>query len=104
MGGREAGGVCVSECGNLFGVWKILRIFADENYNIVLILNESFFDPAIIENYYPHFIQFNPDDITDIEFSFDGIQVDNHTIKGKIDRIEKQAGAFTPTCFQVISD
>lgn len=28
MGGREAGGVCVSECGNLFGVWKILRIFA----------------------------------------------------------------------------
>lgn len=27
---------------------------ADEDYNIVVVLNESFFDPSIIEKYYPH--------------------------------------------------
>ncbi len=27
---------------------------ADQDYNIIIVLNESFFDPSIIEDYYPH--------------------------------------------------
>ena len=43
----------------------------------------------IIENYYPYFVQFSPDNVVDVEFSFDGVQIDEEFIKGKIDRIEK---------------
>lgn len=43
----------------------------------------------IIKNYYPHFIQIPATRIEDIEFDFDGIEIDNNLLKGKIDRIEK---------------
>ena len=43
----------------------------------------------IIESYYPYFIQFSPNRIEAIEFSFGGVDVDGNLIEGKIDRIEK---------------
>lgn len=43
----------------------------------------------VIEKYYPHFTQFEPESVEDIEFSFDGVEVDGDFIKGKIDRIVK---------------
>lgn len=43
----------------------------------------------VIENYYPYFSQFNADNIENVEFSFNGVQVDDDFITGKIDRIEK---------------
>lgn len=45
----------------------------------------------IIENYYPHFAEFSPDNIIDIEFSFEGVQIGEDFVKGKIDRIEKNS-------------
>lgn len=43
----------------------------------------------VIEKFYPYFTDTTPDRIEDIEFSFDGVEVDGKFIKGKIDRIEK---------------
>ena len=43
----------------------------------------------VIEKYYPYFTQFEPERVEDIEFSFDGVEVDGEYIKGKIDRIER---------------
>lgn len=42
-----------------------------------------------INSYYPHFSQLPIDSIEDIEFNFYGVEVDGDTIKGMIDRIEK---------------
>ena len=42
----------------------------------------------VIEKYYQTFIKTPPECICDIEFKFDGVQVDNDFIKGTIDRIE----------------
>lgn len=43
----------------------------------------------LLTNYYPYFSQIPISRITDIEFSFYGVDVDGDFITGKIDRIEK---------------
>lgn len=45
----------------------------------------------IIESYYPHFENEPIERIADIEFSFNGVQVGDNLISGKIDRIEKNS-------------
>ena len=45
----------------------------------------------VIEKFYPYFSQFSPENVEDIEFSFDGVEVDGEFIKGKIDRIVKNS-------------
>ena len=45
----------------------------------------------IIESYYPHFKNEPIERIADIEFSFNGVQVGDDLISGKIDRIEKNS-------------
>lgn len=42
-----------------------------------------------LENYYPHFKETPATSIEDIEFSFNGVEVDGDLITGKIDRIVK---------------
>ena len=49
----------------------------------------------LLTNYYPYFSQIPISRITDIEFSFYGVDVDGDFITGKIDRIEKNSdGTF----------
>ena len=49
----------------------------------------------LLTNYYPYFSQIQISRITDIEFSFYGVDVDGDFITGKIDRIEKNSdGTF----------
>ena len=49
----------------------------------------------LLTNYYPYFSQIPVSRITDIEFSFYGVDVDGDFITGKIDRIEKNSdGTF----------
>lgn len=49
----------------------------------------------LLTNYYPYFSQIPINRITDIEFSFYGVDVDGDFITGKIDRIEKNSdGTF----------
>ena len=49
----------------------------------------------LLTNYYPYFSQIPISRITDIEFSFYGVDVDGDFITGKIDRIEKDSdGTF----------
>ncbi len=43
---------------------------------------------AILEKYYPYFIQTSPFTVEDIEFDFSGVTFGDDFIKGKIDRIE----------------
>ena len=43
----------------------------------------------IIEKFYPHFVQISAENVEEIEFSFDGVEVCGDFVKGKIDRIEK---------------
>lgn len=45
----------------------------------------------LLTNYYPYFSQIPISRITDIEFSFYGVDVDGDFITGKIDRIEKNS-------------
>lgn len=45
----------------------------------------------LIMKYYPYFSQIPVDRITDVEFSFYGVDVDGDLITGKIDRIEKNS-------------
>ncbi len=45
----------------------------------------------LILKYYPYFSQIPPNRITDVEFSFYGVDVDGDLITGKIDRIEKNS-------------
>lgn len=42
-----------------------------------------------IDLYYPHFIEIPASRLDNIEFSFDGIDIDGNLLTGKIDRIEK---------------
>ena len=44
-----------------------------------------------INNYYPHFSQIPVSRVEDIEFNFYGVEVEGNTIKGMIDRIEKNS-------------
>lgn len=46
---------------------------------------------ALIENYYPHFASIPISRIDKVEYSFDGVEIDKYSIKGKIDRIEKNS-------------
>lgn len=49
----------------------------------------------LLTNYYPYFSQIPISRITDIEFSFYGVDIDGDFITGKIDRIEKNSdGTF----------
>lgn len=45
----------------------------------------------LIKNYYPHFASIPPERITEVEYTFDGVKLDNYTLTGKIDRIEKNS-------------
>lgn len=45
----------------------------------------------LIQKYYPYFSQIPPNRIEDVEFSFNGVDVDGDLITGKIDRIEKNS-------------
>lgn len=54
---------------------------------------EKFFKAGqnLIQKYYPYFSQIPPNRITDVEFSFNGVDVDGDLITGKIDRIERNS-------------
>lgn len=45
----------------------------------------------LIMNYYPYFSQIPPERITDVEFSFYGVDIGGDFVTGKIDRIEKNS-------------
>lgn len=54
---------------------------------------EKYFKQGInlFTKYYPYFSQIPPNRITDVEFSFYGVDVDGDLITGKIDRIERNS-------------
>lgn len=45
----------------------------------------------MLESYYPYFSSIPVSRIEEVEYNFDGVQVGNHYITGKIDRIEKNS-------------
>lgn len=45
----------------------------------------------LIDSYYPHFVSIPISRIDKVEYSFDGVEIDKYSIKGKIDRIEKNS-------------
>ena len=45
----------------------------------------------VIKNYYPYFSSIPPERIAEVEYTFDGVKLDDYTLTGKIDRIEKNS-------------
>lgn len=45
----------------------------------------------MLENYYPHFSSIPIDRVVEVEYTFDGVQIGDDFLTGKIDRIEKNS-------------